>query len=695
MAKSVLSQPALKKLEATADAAPHDTRTQLKFIQALEPYPDAVIRRFENRDFQMCEQSAREYVKALTKTGKINKLNFTELVERVMGRHPSNAAVAAFAENALASNPAAQMTESGNAMSEALAAAKNQQASSFQRPSFHTQPSAYPSNPNPMPAFEAAGLNPSKPLHVTMIDGAVGMKSQAWRTLRVVAVTFILVTAVGALMDDKGLSSRLTGTSSNVQQAESSSATFKDVVGVDEAKEELQEIVEYLRNPEKFTRLGGKLPRGMLLMGPPGTGKTLLAKAIAGEAGVPFFYSSGSQFEEVYVGVGARRVRDLFEAAKKKSPCIIFIDEIDAVGGSRKLKDQSAMKQTLNELLVQMDGFAENSGIIVIGATNFAKSLDNALTRPGRFDKHVTVPLPDVKGRKEILELYAQKTKMGDDADLSVLARGTPGMSGAELFNLVNQAAIKASVDGLNTITHACLEWARDKVLMGPERKSALITPENAKKTAYHEAGHALVALRTDGAHPVHQATIMPRGQALGMVQQLPEGDQTSESLKQMLAYIDVCMGGRIAEELIFGYENVTSGAYSDIEQATKVARNMVTKYGFSDVIGVVNHGGKAGEEDSSEATRQKIDEEVRRILDESYARATELLKKYNRDHERLAQALIEYETLTGQECRDLVFKGIKPRKVVVKSKDRGGGGARSILGGKIGIARETDSSSN
>jgi ATP-dependent metalloprotease len=358
-------------------------------------------------------------------------------------------------------------------------------------------------------------------------------------------------------------------------------------------------------------RQGGKLPSGLLLMGAPGTGKTLLARAIAGEAGVPFFYASGSEFEEMYVGVGARRMRDLFEAAKKRSPCIIFIDEIDAVGSSRQLKEQQAMKMTLNQMLVEMDGFEQNQGIIVIGATNYADILDDALTRPGRFDRHVVVPLPDIKGRKQILgtrslsfsrfslmtalifvlphvdflgadvaccdtELYAKKTPLAKDVDLSVLARGTPGMSGAELFNLVNQAALYASVKGETAVNMKAFEYSKDKIMMGAERKTAVISPETARMTAYHEGGHALVALKTAGADPVHKATIMPRGQALGMVMQLPAGDQTSQSRKQMLARLDVCMGGRVAEEMMFGADEVTSGASSDIRQATSLARSMV-----------------------------------------------------------------------------------------------------------------------
>jgi len=452
-----------------------------------------------------------------------------------------------------------------------------------------------------------------------------------------------------------------------MSEAEGSDVRFDDVKGVEEAKAELEEIVMYLRDPSKFTRLGGKLPTGLLLTGPPGTGKTLLAKAIAGEADVPFFFSSGSQFEEVYVGVGAKRVRELFEAAKKKAPCIIFIDEIDAVGGSRRLKDQSAMKMTLNELLVQLDGFEENSGIIVIGATNFADSLDNALLRPGRFDKHVVVPLPDIGGRKEILEMYATKTKLSSDVSLETLARGTVGMSGADLYNLINQAAVKASVDGLNSINMAVLEYAKDKILMGTERKTAVISADTARLTAYHEAGHAVVATFTKGANPIHKATIMPRGQSLGMVTQLPQGDQTSQKYKELLAYMDICLGGRIAEELVFGAENITTGASSDIQQATNVARHMITQCGFSDQVGFVN------QEKASGQVKDIIDSEIKRLIDSSYQRAKELLKKYSKEHHLLAETLLQYETLTGEEVRDLLLNGKKPSRPIVNTQ----GGSR------------------
>ena len=404
-----------------------------------------------------------------------------------------------------------------------------------------------------------------------------------------------------------------------------------------------------------------------------------MAKAIAGEAGVPFFFSSGSQFEEVYVGLGAKRVRELFEAAKKKSPAIIFIDEIDAVGGSRKLKDQSALKMTLNELLVQMDGFDENNGVIVIGATNFAESLDEALLRPGRFDKHVTVPLPDVGGRNAILEMYAKKTKISKDVDLSILARGTVGFSGADLYNLMNQAALKASTDGLNSITMSVFEYAKDKIMMGAERKTAVITPKTAKITAFHEAGHALVAVLSEGASPIHKATIMPRGNALGMVTMLPDGDQTSQSLKEMLAFMDVAMGGRVAEELVFGQENVTSGASSDIMSATRTARAMVTKYGFSDAVGIVYHGGNTGEESASGATRAKIDSEVQKLTEASYKRAKELLSKHSKEHHLLAETLLEYETLTGDEVRDIIHRRKKPNRPIV-NKEGGARGDLSVL---------------
>jgi ATP-dependent metalloprotease len=382
-----------------------------------------------------------------------------------------------------------------------------------------------------------------------------------------------------------------------------------------------------------------------------------LAKAVAGEAGVPFFHMSGSEFDEMYVGVGARRVRDLFSAAKAKSPCIIFIDEIDAIGGTRSVKEQSAMKMTLNQLLVEMDGFEQNSGVIVIAATNFPDSLDTALTRPGRLDKHVDVPTPDIGGRKAILELYGKRVPLGSDVNLEQIARGTPGFSGAELYNLVNQAALKASVDGLKSVGMAALEYAKDKIMMGSERKSAVISPETMKMTAFHEAGHALVALKTEGADPIHKATIMPRGRALGMVMQLPDGDQTSYSRKQMLARLDVCMGGRVAEEIVYGAENVTSGASSDIQQATRLANAMVTKYGLSEKVGVMFLDDK---NKGSGETQKFVDDEVRTLLNESYNRAKKILETNRKELDIIAKGLLDYESLSGGEIVSLL-KGVAP----------------------------------
>ncbi len=533
--------------------------------------------------------------------------------------------------------------------------------------------------PHPMAAAAAmGGYDPSQPLYVTMVEP--GFKQQLWRTFRFALFVFLVISGLSAVFDDRGISSKLM-MSTNLHMAESSDKRFSDVMGVDEAKQELEEIVLYLKDPSRFTRLGGKLPKGLLLLGPPGTGKTLLARAIAGEAGVPFFYASGSEFEEMYVGVGARRVRDLFEAAKKRSPCIIFIDEIDAIGGARHLKDQQAMKMTLNQLLVELDGFEQNKGVIIIGATNFPQSLDEALLRPGRFDKHVTVPLPDILGRKQILQMYAEKIPTDPDVDLDILARGTPGMSGAELSNLVNEAALKASIDGLKAINMATFEWAKDKIMMGSERRSAVISKETATVTAYHEGGHALVALKTGGADPVYKATIMPRGQALGMVTQLPDGDQTSMSKKQLLARLDVCMGGRVAEELIFGAENVTSGASSDIQQATRLARAMVTQWGMSDSVGLVFHA-KDGEQ--SPETRAAIDREVKAILDSSHVRAKDLLLRHKADLDKLAKALLEHETLTGAEIVDLLAgkkiskPKLAPRATAAKAGGAGGEGDSS-----------------
>jgi len=628
-----LKMAQLKKLESLAASNPTNVDAQLQFMRALNASGEynAVQTWYESFLAKKSSTSSNpatlaEYQSAMQRMGK----NIPEHISASLAKGAGNA-------------------------SRAIGATALQTGSTATNP-------LYVSIPN----SQAGNIGSGKPV------GTVGPLIA--KLVGNIAVAFIVVSFLGVLLDDKGLrgpGSPFGGSNTKIVQEsspEQNTISFDDVKGCDEAKEELEEVVEFLKNPSKFTRLGGTLPRGVLLMGPPGTGKTLLAKAVAGEAGVPFFYASGSQFEEMYVGVGAKRIRELFDAAKaKKSPCIIFIDEIDAVGGSRKLKDQSALKMTLNELLVQMDGFEKNSGIIVIGATNFSSSLDKALLRPGRFDKHVNVHVPDLKGRMEILQLYTRNKVLAPDVNLQTTARNTTGWSGAELYNLINTAALRAAVLDLQSISQETIEYARDKILMGAERKMTQ-NVESAACTAYHEAGHALVALLTPGSPPIHKATILPRGRALGMVQYLPRGDgkedSTSLKFKEMIAYIDMAMGGRVAEELIFGPENISSGAMNDIQQATSIARDMVTKYGFSSEVGVVNLVVQDGQEGAaSEATRAKVDTEVKKILDSAYERATKLLKDNASKHETLAEALIQYETLTGDEVKDIILNNKMPTR--------------------------------
>ena len=444
--------------------------------------------------------------------------------------------------------------------------------------------------------------------------------------------------------------------------------TFEDVAGVDEAKEDLEEVVEFLRDPHKFQRLGGKIPKGALLVGPPGTGKTLLARAVAGEANVPFFTISGSDFVEMFVGVGASRVRDMFEQAKKNAPCIIFIDEIDAVGRHRGAGlggGNDEREQTLNQLLVEMDGFEANEGVILVAATNRPDVLDPALLRPGRFDRQIVVPNPDVKGREKILKVHMRNVPLAPDVNAKTIARGTPGFSGADLANLVNEAALLAARRSRRLVTQSDFEDAKDKVMMGAERRSMAMTEDEKRLTAYHEGGHAIVAMTVPAADPVHKATIIPRGRALGMVMQLPEGDRYSMKFKQMTSRLAIMMGGRVAEELIFGAENVTSGAQSDIDQATKLARAMITQWGYSKELGMVAYGENQEEvflghsvartQNISEETARKIDSEIKRLVDDGYKTARTILTKKKKDLEALAQGLLEYETLSGDEITNLL----------------------------------------
>jgi cell division protease FtsH len=478
--------------------------------------------------------------------------------------------------------------------------------------------------------------------------------------------------------------------------------TFEDVAGVDEAKQDLEEIVEFLRDPGKFQRLGGRIPRGVLLVGPPGTGKTLLARSVAGEANVPFFTISGSDFVEMFVGVGASRVRDMFDQAKKNAPCIIFIDEIDAVGRHRGAGlggGNDEREQTLNQLLVEMDGFEANEGIILIAATNRPDVLDPALLRPGRFDRQVVVPNPDVIGRERILKVHIRKVPLAPDVDLKVLARGTPGFSGADLMNLVNEAALLAARRNKRFVTMAEFEDAKDKLMMGAERRTLSLTEEDKKLTAYHEAGHALLAIKMDASDPIHKATIIPRGRALGMVMRLPERDQVSLTRRKAYADLAVAMGGRVAEEEIFGYDKVTSGASADIKMATGLARAMATEWGMSDKLGPLLYGDNQDEVflgrsmvsrqiHMSDETQKIVDEEVKRFVDEGYQTAQKVIRENINDLHKIAQALIEYETLTGDEIRGLMNGQMPLREVEADAVPKSAGVPTA---GKTGRKRPGD----
>ncbi|KAL9622352.1 MAG: hypothetical protein Q9160_003363 [Pyrenula sp. 1 TL-2023] len=497
---------------------------------------------------------------------------------------------------------------------------------------------------------------------------------------------YVTLVTLTMILEATGGSIRSRATQNSEVQPQNQTVRFADVHGCEEAKDEMQELVEFLKNPERFNALGGKLPKGVLLVGPPGTGKTLLAKAVAGEAGVPFFYMSGSEFDELYVGVGAKRVRDLFSQARNKSPAIIFIDELDAVGTKRNARDPAYAKQTLNQLLTELDGFSPSTGIVLIAATNYPQALDKALTRPGRFDRRITVDLPDVRGRIAILKHHMRNVKVATDVDAAVIARGTPGFSGADLENVVNQAAVHASRLKQKKVNILDFEWAKDRIIMGPENRSRVIQEKDKVMTAYHECGHALVSLCTPGSMPLHKMTILPRGHALGMTTSLPEMDLISQSYNEYIASIDLALGGLAAEELIYGRDRVSSGCASDLRQATQTAMGLVTQFGYSKKLGAVDL--ITDYQHLSSETKKEVEDEVREIIAAASARATKVLTENRAVLEALKDAVLEHETLTKEEMETIMKGGKldKPKpsqppksnsnddKVEEKSKDGSGG---------------------
>ncbi|KAH9901349.1 ATP-dependent metallopeptidase Hfl [Cubamyces lactineus] len=676
----------IAKLEAEADAHPNDVEKQLALFEALvatkaKPALDTVVARWERlcefnptHPFIRSDSAFKFYLAALHGLGQDSSISAA--VRR------RDSLLAASSTAASASNAAPQVID--QATQEAASAAPNNSAtaSATQVSASATSDSAPSTSSQSLtPSQQAAqevlagqapvarsthtdidalrnalgrGVGiPGNPIVVTLAEpkGAVFLRLARF-VISAGLVAFFMLVVLSLWVENSGLL-KAGPRQAEFEPIQAKTYKFSDVHGVDEAKAELQEIVEFLKDPSSFGTLGGKLPKGVLLTGPPGTGKTMLARAVAGEAGVPFLFASGSEFDEMFVGVGAKRVRELFATARKKQPAIIFIDELDAIGGKRSSRDQHYMKQTLNQLLVEMDGFLQNEGIIVIAATNFPDSLDPALVRPGRFDKHVAVPLPDVRGRVQILQHHMKNVTTAPEVDTMVLARGTVGFSGADLQNLVNQAAVKAARDGAKAVDLKHFEWAKDRIIMGAERKTTFISEEVKKMTAYHEGGHALVALYTEGAMPLHKVTCVPRGHALGITSQLPKDDRYSVSLKEYLAEIDVCMGGRVAEELVYGPENVTSGASSDLQHATRTARAMVKNWGYSHKIGPVYLSDR--EDAISPKKKDEIEDEVRSLLIAGESRVTALLKAKADELHRLANALVEHETLDAEEVQKVI----------------------------------------
>ncbi|KAJ5168343.1 Mitochondrial inner membrane i-AAA protease supercomplex subunit YME1 [Penicillium canariense] len=614
------SQNLLAQKEKTANNNPNSPNAQNTFYQALlrANMPAIVVERYRSAQFASNAASEAIYAKAL---------------ERVGGAE--SGAIASQNQNL---NP-----DQLQAIGQAVAARS------------HGGQIGMSNKPNGTGGKEA-------PLYV-VVEESLGNTVFRWVKFLLIFgfFTYLSLVLITILVETTGVLKNIRGQQNNEAQPEKQTVRFSDVHGCDEAKDELQELVEFLLNPERFSSLGGKLPKGLLLVGPPGTGKTLLARAVAGEAGVPFFYMSGSEFDEVYVGVGAKRVRDLFSQARAKSPAIIFIDELDAIGAKRNERDAAYVKQTLNQLLTELDGFSQTTGVIIIGATNYPQLLDKALTRPGRFDRKVIVGLPDVRGRMDILRHHMKEVQISTDVDVGVIARGTPGFSGADLENLVNQAAIHASRDRKLKVGPLDFDWAKDKIMMGAEARSRIIQDKDKLLTAYHEAGHALVAYFSQSATPLYKITIVPRGMALGVTHFLPEMDTVSRNYTEYLSDIDVAMGGKVAEEMIFGPDNVTSGISADIQQATETAFTLITQFGYSKKLGNVDLSTNYNR--LSSETKQEIEAEVRRLVEEARARATKILTEKRNELEILTRALIEYETLTKDEMEQ-VLRGEKLDKI-------------------------------
>ena len=626
---STSSRNLLAHMEQTANNNPTSATAQNAFYQALlrANMPEIMVERYQTGRYASNQACENAYTRALERIGAAEAGGMTAGGTRNQGLQQNNTGMTNEQLQAIGQAVSAKHQGGNVSVSKAASGAKNE------------------------------------PLYV-VVDESMGSTIFKWFKFIAIfsLVAYLALVVFTLLIEATGAIKKVSGAQNAEAKPELQNTRFSDVHGCDEAKEELQELVEFLKAPERFSTLGGKLPKGVLLVGPPGTGKTLLARAVAGEAGVPFFYMSGSEFDEVYVGVGAKRVRDLFTAARSKSPAIVFIDEIDAIGSKRHERDAAYAKQTLNQLLTELDGFDQNSGVIIIGATNFPQSLDKALTRPGRFDRNVVVPLPDVRGRIAILNHHMRNIRVDAGVDAAIIARGCPGFSGAELENVVNQAAIRASKNKSTKVGIDDLMWAKDKILMGAERRSAVIQQKDKVMTAYHEGGHALVAMLTENSTPLYKATIMPRGHALGLTQMLPELDKVSETKKEMMAQIDVSMGGKVAEELVYGPENVTTGASADIQSATQIARMMVTQAGMSDRLGNVDLATDYAR--LSPETKGAIESEVRRLVEEGRERALKLLTANRVGLDRLATALVEYETL-GKEEMEAVVRGEKlPDKI-------------------------------